>query len=176
MYIASPISIRLNECTYLKGVGDVWVFNNGGNYGIGGYHGSFYVYNKLENINVKTNNHYGITGIGTVLSCDVRGYGGAWAGFYACGDIGSCNADSFLDPYGNGFSQNKNLDDCTATNNTIGFYSNNGSILTNCLSHDNQGCGFTMFYGTATYVNCIEYNNCLNPNNGSCYYGYCDTV
>jgi hypothetical protein len=110
----------------------------------------------------------------------ISDYGYA-VGFSASGGTFiNCVSNNCVTGWNPGFNLNGN---CTLTGCTAAYNKGKGfgdpiyygqSIFTDCVAHDNGGCGFG-FGQEQTYINCSGHNNCLNVG-GDCSRQNCDEV
>jgi len=179
-----PGGIDLIECSYVKGIDDVWI--NGENsiiYGISGAAPN----SRIESINIKKCKYYGVFIAREAVNVTVKNLytssqGGA---FVNCESLSNCVADDIHG--GESFKNCFNMDTCLSKNSNFGFW-NGVSVgpftLTNCTADNHSWASFSPRPGS-TLINCTSknqqtfyaafggvgdciYENCVAFNNQGC--------
>lgn len=115
-----------------------------------------------------------------LIDCSSTNTGTAsfWQGFVECSTLLNCSSINgpTIEECINTTLIGCIVDSSIDIGNNGGFFNCDNSIFTNCISQNNQGCGYAGNSG-ATFISCQDINNCLSGN-PSCnpITGICDTV
>ncbi|MCK4982979.1 MAG: hypothetical protein KAS17_08660 [Victivallaceae bacterium] len=150
-----PAGIAMQDCAYLKGVGDVWIDGeNTAQAGITDYWANYYT-TKVELINIK-NCVGGFGEIISIVSCKATGCTAGFSSAHNRSTLEDCHAYGNQRGYQGSFNS---ATDCTAyDNSSYGFYLISSGVFINCISYNNSGCGYSRVNG-CTFIECEANNN-----------------
>lgn len=92
---------------------------------------------------------------------DCISYGGdvAGGGFVQCENLTNCSASRTPQPF---IICSGIILECSADLGQLDGFRTENATLINCISSNNQGCGYRGLSDTNTYIDCQDINNCLS--------------